>query len=164
MTDTGDLSARLTRIVDDCFQSFVTEHNAFRAQAAADTSAIGAYAARVGQYVWLIWGYENVMKTLGLGDDAQLNRVTQIRAYVEHTQNEAQALQIRALEATAVRPAPPIGQPVRIWTPTAQIQETIAKQKQAFDYMDRLRELVLNNGMSMEQAKPIARKETGYTG
>ena len=30
--------------------------------------------------------------------------------------------------------------------------------------MDRLRELVLDKGMSMEQAKPIARRETGYTG
>ncbi len=164
MKDTEDLSAQLARIVDDCFQSFITEHNAFRAQAAADVNAVGVYATRVGQYVWLIWGYENVMKTLELGDDAQLSRVAQIRAYVEQTQTEIQALQIRAIEATAVRPPQPIGQPVRLWTPSAQLQETIAKQQQAFDYMDRLRELVLNKGMSMEQAKPIARRDSGYTG
>ncbi len=163
VTDTGDLNARLARIVEDCFQSFTNEHNAFQAQPAAGANAIGAYATRVGQYVWLIWGYENVMKTLGLGDAAQLNRVAQIRASVEHTQNEAQALQIRALQAAAAQPAP-IGQPVPSWEPTVQMQEAIIKQKQAFDYMNRVRELVLNGGMNMVQAQLIARQETGYTG
>jgi hypothetical protein len=164
VTDTGDLSARLAHIVEDCFQSFTNEHNAFQAQGAAGANAIGAYATRVGQYVWLIWGYENVMKTLGLGDAAELTRVAQIRAYVEHTQNEVQALQIRALQASAAQPAAPIGQPVPSWGPTVQMQEAIIKQKQAFDYMNRVRELVLNGGMNMIQAQLIARQETGYSG
>jgi hypothetical protein len=164
VTDKNALIAPMLAIVETCFNTFVAEANTFNSNPQTDARSIGFYATRVGQYAWLLWGYENVMKSLGLADATSLQRVASIRTYVEHASSEAQAAYSRALQPAAAFQQIPVGKPVQDWSPTVALQESIAKQQQAFRYMNRVRELMLNGGVPMIQAQIIARGETGYSG
>ena len=83
MPNNQEINSVLTNIVEEGFQHFDAELNAFHAQAASDANSVSFFLTRVYQYGMLFWGYEYVTRSLGTADANQTNRLAQIRASVD---------------------------------------------------------------------------------
>jgi len=168
MPSNQEINGVLTNIVEDGFQHFVAELNAFHAQAAPDANSISFFLNRIYQYVMLFWGYEHMTKSLGTADANQTNRLAQIRAYVEGQGPQIQELlnRCQAMQAHNYNYQPPLAaaqnaiQQANIYRQQV-MSEVTAHQQQCFAYTQRLRELT-QGGMPYVQAQVIAKQETGY--
>ena len=114
----------------------------------------------------LFWGYEYVTMGLGTADANQVNRIAQIRTYVEGEAPQIQDLLNRclAMQAHNYSYQPLVANQNAIQQADSHrleaIAEVSARQAQAFAYTQRLRELV-QGGMPFVQAQVIAKQETG---
>jgi hypothetical protein len=156
MVEIAELSAQLASIVESCFQSFTNELNTFHTQTANDINVINQFAARVDGYVWILFGYENVMKTLKLSDQAGLDRIAKIRNFVEQTQTAVRNLQTQRLIDTLSKISPvvpPSGNPS--YDPNQILRQ---------HYENKVFMHVSFDHMSLIDAQILARSETGYVG
>jgi hypothetical protein len=166
MPSNQEINNTLTSIVEDGYQHFVAELNAFHAQAAPDANSTSFFLGRIYQYGMLFWGYEHVIRGLGTADANQVNRVAQIRAYVEGQTPQIQDLLNRcmAMQAHNYSYQPPVANQNAIQQADTYRQQVMAevsaRQAQSFAYTQRLRELV-QGGMPFIQAQLIAKQETG---
>ena len=151
MPTNEELNGRLSAIIEEGFECFTKELNAFHENQVTGQDTTNAFLNRVRQYVLLFWGYEYVTKSLGIAEANQVDRVYQIRCLIDGQVNRLQELlnQYRSRQ--------------NVMDEVARNAETIAKQKQLFDYTNRLSELT-RGGVPYIQAQLIAKQETGYRG
>ena len=160
MTDVSPLSAQLSSIIETCFQSFTSELNTFHTQPATDMNVINHFASRVDGYVWILFGYDNVMRTLKLGDQAALDRLAKIRNYVEQTQTAVRNLQTQQLIDSIPKTSP-------VFPPSnnpSSDPSAILLQQQRMHYQNKVFMHVNFDNMSLIDAQILARSETGYSG
>lgn len=166
MPTNDEINARLARVIDDGFNFFNQELNTFHANANNDKGTISTFLNRVSQYSMLLWGYENVVKSLGTASADLINRAGQARGIVDGTQRQVQGLLNQLSQAQYSYQMPTVGHnAVQDWGTyqTTVMAEVMAKRQQMFNYTNRLRELT-QGGIPFLQAQLIARQETGYTG
>ena len=156
MADVSELSAQLASIIENCFQGFTNELNTFHSQNAGDMNVNNQFASRVDGYVWILFGYDKVMRTLQLGDQAALDRLTKIRSFVEQTQTAIRNLQTQQLINSIPKAAPVFPPSVNPpFDPTGP---------QRMHYENKVFMHVNFDNMSLVDAQILARSETGYTG
>lgn len=167
MPSNEEINGILTNIVEEGFQHFVAELNAFHAQAAPDANSTSYILNRIYQYGMLFWGYEYVTRSLGTADANQTNRLGQIRAYVDGQAPQIRGLLDRCLATQAhnYNYQPPVANQNSVQQADTYRQqvmsEVMAHQQQCFAYTQRLRELT-QGGIPFAQAEVIAKQETGY--
>lgn len=169
MPSNEQVNTVLTNIVEEGFQHFVAELNAFHAQAAPDANSVSFFLTRIYQYRMLFWGYDYVTGSLATADANLTSRLAQIRAYVDGQEPQIRDLLNRclAMQAHNYDYQPPVANQNAIQQADIHRQqvmsEVLANQRQCFAYTQRLRELT-QGGIPMVQAEVIAKQETGYRG
>jgi len=156
MADVSELSAQLASIVETCFQGFTNELNTFHTQNASDINVINQFASRVDGYVWLLFGYDKVMRTLNLGNPPALDRLAKVRSFVEQTQTAVRNLQTQQLINSIPKTSPVLPPSVNPPNdPNAMLR---------MHYQNKVFMHVNFDNMSLVDAQILARSETGYTG
>lgn len=169
MPSNEQINSMLSNIIEEGFQHFVAELNAFHAQAAADANSVSFFLTRIYQYGMLFWGYQYVTSSLGTADANLTNRLAQIRAYVDGQEPQMRELlnRCQAMQAHNYNYQPPVASQNAIQQADTYRQqvmaEVMANQRQCFAYTQRLRELT-QGGIPFVQAQLIAKQETGYRG
>jgi len=123
-------------------------------------NVINHFASRVDGYVWILFGYDNVMRTLKLGDQAALDRLAKIRNYVEQTQTAVRNLQTQQLIDSIPKTSP-------VFPPSnnpSSDPSAILLQQQRMHYQNKVFMHVNFDNMSLIDAQILARSETGYSG
>ncbi len=166
MPTNDEVNTVMSNIVEGAVQAYTAEMNAFYATRTTDVNQISMWLGRTQQFAMLFYGYELVCRSLGTATVDQINRVAQIRSWIDgqvqqvwNLLNHAQSSQM----PYQYHP-PTTGQNAILQAQQYQQQvmaEVMAKRQQMFAYTNRLRELT-QGGVPFIQAEIIAKQETGY--